>query len=87
MLGAMRDARVVVAAIVLTALEEALARSTMVYRDTVLAKFLGQPELSATELVLQRKIWACSSAMSMYIELSSIITCRAMYVAFRPHRL
>ena len=87
MLGAIRDPRVVVAAIVITALEEALARSTMVYRDTLLAKLLGKPEPSAAELTLQRKIWACSAATSMYIELTSIITCRVMYLAFRPHRL
>ena len=87
MFGAIRDPRAVVVAVVITALEEAFARSTMVYRDTFLAKILGRPELSGAELTVQRKIWACSAAMGMYIEVTSIITCRVMYLAFRPHRL
>ena len=61
-------------------------RSTMVYRDKLWAKAMGAPERSAAELALQRKLWAASVAQSMYAEFVAIITCRVMYVAFRPHR-
>ena len=87
MLGAIRNPSVAVAACIFTALEEALFRSTMVYRDTFIAKLLGKPEPTAAEVIVQRKIWSAASAMSMYIEITSIITSRALYVMFRPHRL
>ena len=87
MLGAMSDPRAQVAAIIFTALEEALMRSTLVARDTFFAKLLGRPERSPAEHLCQREIWACSSAMGMYTEFTSIITSRVMYIAFRPHRL
>ena len=61
-------------------------RSTMVYRDKLWAHVMGTPERSAAELALQRKLWAASVAQSMYIEFVAIITCRVMYIAFRPHR-
>ncbi len=87
MLGAIRNPSVAVAACIFTALEEAFFRSTMVHRDTFFAKLLGKPEPTAAEVIVQRKIWSASSAMSMYIEITSIITSRAMYIMFRPHRL
>ena len=34
-----------------------------------------------------KKVWATSTAGSMYIEFISIITCRVLYLAFREHRL
>ena len=87
MLGAIRNPSVAVAACILTALEEALFRSTMVHRDTFIAKLLGKSERTAAEVIVQRKIWSAASAMSMYTEATSIITSRAMYIMFRPHRL
>ena len=87
MLGAIRNPTMAVAACIFTALEEALLRSTMVYRDTFIAKLLRKPEPTAAEVIVQRKIWSAASAMSMYIEVTSIITSRAMYIMFRPHRL
>ncbi len=87
MLGAIRNPSVAVAACIFTALEEALFRSTMVHRDTFFAKLLGKPEPTAAEVIVQRKIWSAASAMSMYTEITSIITSRAMYIMFRPHRL
>ena len=87
MLGAIRNPSVAVAACIFTALEEALFRSTMVHRDTFFANLLGKPEPTAAEVIVQRKIWSAASAMSMYIEVTSIITSRAMYIMFRPHRL
>ena len=87
MLGAIRNPSVAVAACIFTALEEALFRSTMVHRDTFIANLLGKPQPTAVEVIVQRNIWSASSAMSMYIEVTSIITSRAMYIMFRPHRL
>lgn len=86
MLGAIQDPRVTIAAVVFTAFEEALSRSTMVHRDQVVARWFGIPEFTPTELAWQRKIWSASSTTSMYIEFTSIITGRIIYVAFRPHR-
>ena len=45
MLGAMQDPSAIIFAIVVTALEEALSRSTMVYRDSFFRKFQGMPDL------------------------------------------
>ena len=87
MLGAIRNPSVAVAACILTALEEALLRSTMVYRDNLFSRLLGQKEPNVAELILKRKIWSAASAMSMYIEITSILTSRGMYIMFRPHRL
>ena len=87
MLGAIRNPSVAVAACIFTALEEAFFRSTMVHRDNFFAKLLGKPEPTAAEVIVQRKIWSAASAMSMYTEITSIITSRAMYTMFRPHRL
>ena len=62
MLGAMQDPTAIVLAIVLTALEEAILRSTMVARDTYFRELLGLPELSDAELSYQRKIWYVRNA-------------------------
>ena len=57
MLGVMHDPTAIVVAVVLTALEEAFLRSTMVYRDNLFRKLMGLPERSDAELAYQRKIW------------------------------
>ena len=87
MLGGIRNPSVAVAACIFTALEEALFRSTMVYRDTFICELLGKSEPTAAEVIVQRKLWSAASAMSMFTEVTSIITSRAMYIMFRPHRL
>ena len=87
MLGAISNPSVAVAACVLTALEEAVFRATMVHRDNFVSKLFGKPEPTAAQLILQRKLWSAASAMSMYTEITSIITSRALYIMFRPHRL
>ena len=61
MLGTMRDTTAIVFAVMLTALEEAILRSTLVYRDTFFRKLLDQPEMSDAELVYQRKTWATAT--------------------------
>ena len=86
MIGAIIDPYAQVVAIVLTAFEEAILRSTMVHRDTFFAKLLGGRDMTGLELELQRKVWAMSSASSMITELVSIITCRVMYIVFKHHR-
>ena len=60
MLGAMRDPAAIILAVVLTALEEAILRSTMVFRDTLFHKWLSEPEMSDDELMYQRRKWAAS---------------------------
>ena len=60
MLGAMVDKSATVLAVALTALEEAILRSTMVNRDMFFRKMLGKPDLSDAELAYQRKTWAAS---------------------------
>ena len=59
---------------------------TPTHRDNFFRELLGYPEMSDAELAFQRKTWAASTAMSMYIEFTSIITSRIMYLAFRQHR-
>ena len=86
MIGGIVDPRFQVIAIVLTALEEAALRSTMVLRDTFFAKLHDGRDMTGAELANQRRVWAASSASSMYIELVSIITARVIYVAFFSHR-
>ena len=58
MLGAMVDPMAQMIAVILTALEETLLRSTMVYRDELFARFLGYAEPSAAEASMKRKVWA-----------------------------
>ena len=86
MIGAIADPSAQVVAIVLTALEEAILRSTMVLRDTFFAALRDGRKMTDPELELQRRVWAASSATSMYIEIVSIIVCRVMFVAFYHHR-
>jgi len=86
MIGGIVDARFQVIAIVLTAVEEAVLRSTMVFRDTFFAKLLDGRDMTDAELANQRRVWAASSASSMCIELVSIITARVIFVAFFSHR-
>ena len=57
MLGVMRDPSAIVLAIVLTALEEAIMRTTMVYRDNFFRKLMGKPEPSDAEHLYLRKTW------------------------------
>ena len=72
----MRTASVQIAAIIVTALEEAILRATIVYRDSFVCWLLGKRALVNSRLRLQRRIWAASTAMTMYIEYVAIITCR-----------
>ena len=49
MIACIEDPSIQIIAVLLTALEEAVARSTMVFRDKILATFFGRRELSVAE--------------------------------------
>ena len=76
MLGAMRDPTATVLTIVVTGLEEALVRCTMVYRDEFWDWITGRPEPTESEIKSKRLVQAASAASGMRIEGSSIITSR-----------
>ena len=65
MLGMIRDPSAIMFAIVLTALEEVINRSTMVHRDTFWRWIQGLPELTEEEQELQMRLWATSTVTSM----------------------
>ena len=71
------------AAVVVTGLEEAVLRCTMVQRDR--AMFVGY-ERNAKQEKVWKKIWAISITSSMVAEVYAIILSRLMYLFFRPHR-
>ena len=76
MLGAMRDPTASVLTIVVTGLEEALVRCTMVYRDELLDSITGRREPTEAEIKAKRLIQAASAANGMRIEVTSIIASR-----------
>ena len=86
MLMVIQDPTAIVLAIVCSALEEAILRSTMVSRDLFFRQLLGKSEISDVELLYLRRTWAASIVMTMYTEFTAIITSRVMYIVFRQHR-
>ena len=76
MLGCMRDPTATLLSIVVTGLEEALVRCTMVYRDQVWDRLMGRPALDRSEIKAKRLVQAAGAANAMRIEVSSIITTR-----------
>ena len=76
MLGAMRDPTASVLTIVVTGLEEALVRCTMVYRDDLWDWITGKSEPTESEIKTKRLVQAASAATGMRIEVQSIITSR-----------
>ena len=76
MLGGMRDPTATVLTIIVTGLEEALVRCTMVYRDELWDWISGRPHLSEAEVKSKRVVQAASAANGMRIEVTSIITSR-----------
>ena len=74
------------AAIVITGLEEALVRCTMVQRDKWAREQEGKGDPTEAEEKIQRKLWAASSGFSMINEISAIVICRVAVVILRPHR-
>ena len=76
MLGAMRDPTASVLTIVVTGLEEALVRCTMVYRDEFWDWITGKTEPTESEIKTKRLVQAASTANGMRVEVTSIITSR-----------
>ena len=76
MLGAMRDPTASVLTIVVTGLEEALVRCTMVYRDEFWDWATGKTEPTEAEIKTKRLVQAASAANGMRVEVTSIITSR-----------
>ena len=76
MLGAMRDPTASVITVVVTGLEEALVRCTMVYRDEFWDWITGKSEPSESKIKRRRLVQAASTANGMRIEVQSIITSR-----------
>ena len=76
MLGAMRDPTATVLTIVVTGLEEALVRCTMVYRDKFWDWITSKAEPTESETKTKRLVQAASAASGMRVEVTSIITSR-----------
>ena len=76
MLGAMRDPTASVLVVVVTGLEEALVRCTMVYRDDLWDWITGKTEPTEAEIKTKRLVQAASAANGMRVEVTSIITSR-----------
>ena len=76
MLGGMRDPTATVLSIVVTGLEEALVRCTMVYRDELWDWVTGRPKPTEAKLKGKKLIQAASAACGMRVEVTSIITSR-----------
>ena len=76
MLGAMRDPTASVLTVVVTGLEEALVRCTMVYRDEFWDWVTGKTGPTESEIKTKRLVQAASTANGMRVEVQSIITSR-----------
>ena len=76
MLGAMRNPTASVLTVVVTGLEEALVRCTMVYRDEFWDWIIGKSEPTESEIKSKRLVQAASAANGMRVEVTSIITSR-----------
>ena len=72
--------------IVLTAVEEAAARATMVERDLLFRRLFGGSDYTAKELERQHVIWTAQINQSMIIEINAIALRTACVVLFLPHR-
>ena len=78
-----KDPGLVIVAIVITGVEEAVIRCTMVQRD----RWATETDASNPEkLKMRRKIWAASSGLSMMNEITAILICRTTVILLRPHR-
>ena len=73
-------------AIVLTAVEESLARASMIDRDVFFRRRSGKGEYTPVELAKQHVIWTAQIGQSMLIEISAIVVHSLCVVLFLPHR-
>ena len=82
----MDDPAIVTTAIVLTAVEEGLSRSTMVHRDRFFRLLSGHDDYTPEELTEQRFCWMVQIGNSTIIEVFAILAHALCVVLFRPHR-
>ena len=82
----MSDSSTIVAAIVLTAIEEAISRATMVQRDKYLRRRSGKADYTTKELDIQHAVWTMQIGNSMIIEVCAILIHALCVVLFLPHR-
>ena len=73
-------------AIIITAVEEALIRTTIVERDSFFLSLLGEEEPTEEERKYQMQVCAISICQSMTAEFCAIILSRSVYLLFRAHR-
>ena len=76
MIGCMRDPVASMLTVVVTGLEEALVRSTMVYRDKFWDRITGNTEPTEAEIETKRLVQSASTANGMRTEVTCIITSR-----------
>ena len=91
MIGCIHSPSAANIAIVVVSLEEAITRATMIHRDRFFgfasAKVTGSHLEDDLDLpTLKKRLWACTLVMSIFHEITAIITCRVLYLAFRRHR-
>ena len=73
--------------IVLTGLQEAIFRCTMIERDNAYRELvMGRDKPGSVQKEVAMKVWASSIAMTSFYEVVAIICCRMTYLFFRPHR-
>ena len=82
----MDDPAIITTAIVLTAVEEGLSRSTMVHRDRFFRLLSGHDDYTPEELAEQRFCWMVQIGNSTIIEVFAILAHALCVVLFRPHR-
>ncbi len=75
-----------IAAIVLTAIEEALSRATMVQRDKYWRRRSRKGDYTPKELDIQHAVWTLQIGNSMIIEVCAILIHALCVVLFLPHR-
>ena len=73
MLASMSNPYAALVAIVITALEEAVLRTTMVYRDDYFRWLIGAPEEPPHLLQLRQEEQSITTAANMFHEMSSIM--------------
>ena len=76
MLGAMRSPTATILTIIVTSIEEAIVRCTMVYRDALWDWMTGAEEATGTKLEWKRLVQSASAACAMRCEVTSIVTSR-----------
>ena len=89
LIGAIQDPQYATIAILITGVEEAVLRCTLVDRDRFIRKWLyaeDEDDVSEEDRAAQHRVWAVSIMNTMQQEFIAIVLCRITYLVFRPHR-